>query len=107
MTNEIRDYDMTLVELVKKYGHLTYNEHHGHYTDKRGRVRRINNTRANGDLMDEMEAGLIFDTLDDDLGLTLEKLTVKYGQLTLHERGYYVDVEGIIRRILPYRPLMR
>ena len=103
----MRDYDMTLEQLERKYKKLTYNESTGEYVDSGGHVRRINNTRANGDLMDEMEAGLIMDSLHYDYGLSLEKLEEKYGALTLDERDYYVDAKGIIRRILPYRPLVR
>jgi hypothetical protein len=101
------DYDLTDEELDCKYGGLVYNEKTGNYVDNTGRVRRIAHTRANGDFMDEMQAGMLFDTLDDDYKLTLEKLTEKYGQLTLTIYDYYVDSKGIIRRILPYTPLVR
>jgi hypothetical protein len=101
------DYDLTDEELGRKYGGLVYNEKTGNYVDNTGRVRRIAHTRANGDFIDEMQAGILFDTLDEDYKLTLEKLTEKYGQLTLTIYDYYVDSKGIIRRILPYTPLVR
>ena len=101
------DYDLTYEELASKYGGLTYNEKTGNYVDPTGRVRRIAHTRANGDLMEEMEAGILFDTLDGDSVLSLEGLTEKYGPLTLTIYDYYVDNKGIIRRILPYTPLVR
>ena len=103
----MRDYDMTHEQLTAKYGKLTYNDRTGDYSDNGGRVRRINHSRANGDLMDEMEAGLIMVSLNGDFDLTLKELEEKYGTLTLDERDYYVDSKGIIRRILPYRPLVR
>lgn len=101
------DYDLTDDELDRKYGGLTYNQKTGNYVDKKGCVRRIAHTRANGDLMDEMQEGILFDTLKDDSVLSLEDLTKKYGPLTLTKYDYYVDSKGIIRRILPYRPLVR
>jgi hypothetical protein len=101
------DYDLTDEELDRKYGGLVYNEKTGNYVDNTGRVRRIAHTRANGDFMYEMQEGMLFDTLDDDYKLTLEELTEKYGQLTLTIYDYYVDSQGIIRRILPYTPLVR
>jgi len=104
---KMRDYDRTLEQLENKYGKLTYNEKKGDYSDSGGRIRRINHSLANGDLMDEMEAGIILVSLNDDFGLTLKELEAKYGKLTLDERDYYVDVKGIIRRILPYTPLVR
>jgi hypothetical protein len=101
------DYDLTDDELACKYGGLTYNEKTGNYVDPTGRVRRIAHTRANGDLMEEMQSGMLLDTLDGDSDLKLEKLTEKYGPLTLTIYDYYVDSKGIIRRILPYTPLVR
>ena len=101
----MRDIDRTHEELVEKYGPLV--EKNGEWIDKDGCVRRINHSRANGDFMDEMEAGLLYDSLHDDFKLTLEELTKKYGGLTLTEYDYYVDRKGIIRRILPYTPLVR
>jgi hypothetical protein len=56
MSASIRDYDMTLEELVAKYGPLTLKD--VDWVDRTVRVRRINHTRANGDFMDEMQAGL-------------------------------------------------
>jgi hypothetical protein len=103
----MRDIDMTLKQLEDKYGKLTYMEKAGHFVDGGGRVRRINHSRANGDFMDEMEEGILFHSLEDDFNLTMEQLEQKYGKLTLDERFYYVDKDGIIRRILPYRPLVR
>ena len=103
----MRDYDMTLEQLERKYGSLTYREKAGHFVDAGGRVRRINHTRANGDFMDEMEDGLMFDSIHDDFVLTFDKLKEKYGPLTLNERDCYVDSKNIIRRILPYTPLIR
>ena len=103
----MRDYDRTMEQLVAKYGELTYMEEAGHYVDGSGHVRRINHTRANGDFMDEMEDGIMFDSIHDDSGLTLEQLEQKYGKLTLTDFDYYVDKDGIIRLILPYRPLVR
>ena len=101
----MRDYDMSLVELVRKYGPLI--EKNGEWVDRCGRVRRINHSRANGDLMDEMEDGLLFDSLHDDSKLSFVELEKKYGVLTLTDLDYYVDSKGIIRRILPYTPLVR
>jgi len=101
----MRDYDMSLVKLIRKYGPLT--ENNGEWVDRGGRVRRINHSRANGDFMDEMEAGLLFDSLHDDAELSFAELEKKYGVLTLTDFDYYVDSKGIIRRILPYRPLVR
>jgi hypothetical protein len=101
------DYDLTDAELARKYGGLTYNPKTGNALDRTGRVRRIAHTRANGDFMEEMQAGILFDTLDDDSVLSLEDLTKKYGELTLTIYDYYVDSKGIIRRILPYTPLVR
>lgn len=101
------DYDLTYEELARKYGGLTYNEKTGNSVDRTGRVRRIAHTRANGDLMEEMQSGMLLDTLDSDSVLSLEKLTEKYGPLTLTIYDYYVDSKGIIRRILPYTPLVR
>lgn len=105
----MRDIDMTMKQLEDKYGELTYIEKAGHLVDSGGRVRRINHSRANGDFMDEMEDGLIFISLFDDYSqsLTMEELEKKYGPLTLDERDYYVDKDGIIRCILPYTPLVR
>ncbi len=103
----MRDIDMNLKQLEEKYGKLTYMEKAGHIVDSSGRVRRINHSRANGDLMDEMEDGLIFHSLYDDFMLTMEDLEKKYGTLTLTELDYYIDKVGIIRRILPYTPLVR
>ena len=103
----MRDYDMTLEQLERKYGPLTYREKASHFVDAGGRIRRINHTRVNGDFMDEMEAGLMFDSIYDDYTLTLDELEQKYGPLTLNECDYYVDSKGIIRRILPYTPLIR
>jgi len=54
-----------------------------------------------------MEAGLMFDSIHDDYTLTPDELEQKYGPLTLNECDYYVDSKGIIRRILPYTPLVR
>ena len=103
----MRDDDMTLEQLERKYGPLTYREKARHFVDAGGRIRRINHTRANGDFMDEMEAGLMFDSIHDDYTLTPDELEQKYGPLTLNECDYYVDSKGIIRRILPYTPLIR
>ena len=103
----MRDIDMTLKQLEDKYGKLTYMEKAGHFVDDGGRVRRINHSRANGDFMDEMEEGRLFHSLEEDFNLTMEKLEEKYGKLTLDEGYYYVDKDDIIRRILPYRPLVR
>lgn len=103
----MRDYDMSLKQLEKKYGKLTFMEKEGHYVDSGGRIRRINNSRANGDFMDEMEDGIMFHSLYDDFNLSLDELEEKYGALTLTEFDYYVDGKGIIRRILPYTPLVR
>lgn len=101
----MRDIDLTLEELVKKYGKLE--EKNGDLVDSTGRVRRINHSRANGDFMDEMEAGILFHSSSEEHHWPIEKLVEKYGQLTLTEYDYYVDSKGIIRRILPYRPLVR
>ncbi len=101
------DYDLTNEELDRKYGGLVYNEKTGNYVDKKGYVRRIRHTRANGDFMDEMQSGMLLDTLDGDSVLSLEDLTEIYGALTLTKYDYYVDNKGIIRRILPYTPLVR
>jgi hypothetical protein len=101
------DYDLTDEQLDRKYGGLTYNPKTGNYVDKKGCVRRIANTRANGDFMEEMQSGMLLDTLDGDFVLSLEGLTEKYGPLTLTIYDYYVDSKGIIRRILPYTPLVR
>jgi hypothetical protein len=101
------DYELSYEELERKYGKLVYNPKTGNSVDSTGRVRSISHTRANGDLMEEMEAGILFDTLDGDSELKLEKLTEKYGPLTLTIYDYYVDSKGIIRRILPYTPLVR
>ena len=101
------DYDLTGDELNRKYGGLTYNPKTGNYVDKDGCVRRISHTRANGDVMDEMQSGMLLDTLDGDSVLSLEDLTEKYGPLTLTKYDYYVDNKEIIRRILPYTPLVR
>jgi hypothetical protein len=101
------DYDLTDEELDRKYGGLVYNEKTGNYVDKKGCVRRIRHTRANGDFMDEMQSGMLLDTLDGDSVLSLEDLIERYGQLTLTKYDYYVDNKGIIRRILPYTPLVR
>jgi hypothetical protein len=101
----MRDIDLTLEELVKKYGKLE--EKGGDLVDSTGRVRRIAHSRANGDFMDEMEAGILFHSLSEEHHLSFEELVAKYGQLTLTEYDYYVDSKGIIRRILPYRPLVR
>ncbi len=103
----MRDYDMTIDQLKQKYGGLTYRETAGHYVDSGGHIRRINHSRANGDFMDEMEAGLMFDSIHDDYTLSLDELERNYGPLTLNECDYYVDSKGIIRRILPYTPLVR
>ena len=103
----MRDIDMSLKQLEQKYGKLTYKEKARHFVDGDGRVRRINHSRANGDFMDEMEEGRLFHSLEDDFVLTMEELEEKYGELTLTERDYYVDKDGIVRRILPYRPLVR
>jgi len=101
----MRDIDLTLEELVKKYGKLE--EKNGDLVDSTGRVRRINHSRANGDFMDEMEAGILFHSLSEEHHWSFEELVAKYGQLTLTEYDYYVDSKGIIRRILPYTPLVR
>jgi hypothetical protein len=101
------DYDLTDDELDRKYGGLVYNPKTRNYVDKKDCVRRIAHTRANGDLMEEMEAGMLLDTLDGDSELKLEGLIEKYGPLTLTIYDYYVDSKGIIRRILPYTPLVR
>ncbi len=94
----MRDYDMSLIELVRKYGPLT--EKNGEWVDRGGRVRRIiAHSRANGDLMDEMEDGILFDSLHDDSELSLVELENKYGVLTLTDFDYYMDSKGIIRRI--------
>lgn len=103
----LSDYDMTLEQLDKKYGGLTYNETTGDYSDKGGYIRRIRHSRANGDLMDEMEAGMLMVSINDDAELSMVDLIKKYGPLTLTEQDYYVDRNGIIRRILPYTPLAR
>jgi len=103
----MRDIDMTLKQLEDKYGKLTYMEKAGHFVDGGGHVRRINHSRANGEFMDEMEEGRLFHSLEEDFKLTMEELEQKYGKLTLDERYYYVDKDDIIRRILPYRPLVR
>jgi hypothetical protein len=103
----MRDIDMSLKQLEDKYGKLTYMEKAGHFVDSGGHVRRINHSRANGDFMDEMEEGRLFHSLEEDFNLTMEKLEEKYGKLTLEEGYYYVDKDDIIRRILPYRPLVR
>ena len=81
---------MTLEQLERKYGPLTYREKASHFVDAGGRIRRINHTRANGDFMDEMEAGLMFDSIHDDYTLTPDELEQKYGPLTLNECDYYV-----------------
>jgi hypothetical protein len=96
---------LTISELMRKYRLLI--ERNGEWVDKKGCVHPINNSRVNGDLMDEMEAGLLCDSLHYDSNLTLEELTKKYGTLTLTEHDYYVDSKGIIRHILPYRPFIR
>ena len=101
------DYELSYEELVRKYGPFVYYEKSGDYVDSTGRIRRIAHTRANGDLMDEMQKGLLLDTLDGDSVLSQEDLTEKYGPLTLTKYDYYVDNKGIIRRILPYTPLVR
>jgi hypothetical protein len=103
----MRDYDMSLEQLEDKYGKITYFEQAGQYVDIKGCVRRINHTRSNGDFMDEMEDGILLHSLHDDYGLTLEQLKEKYGELILTDMDYYVDKDGIIRRILPYTPLVR
>ena len=103
----MRDIDMNLEQLEEKYGPLTYRERCGYFVDSGDRIRRIAHTRANIDLMDEMEDGLIFDSLYDDFVLTMEELEEKYGELTLTKLDYYVDKDGIVRRILPYTPLAR
>jgi hypothetical protein len=103
----MRDIDMNLKQLEDKYGKLTYKEKAGHFVDSGGHVRRINHSRANGEFMDEMEEGRLFHSLEEDFNLTMEELEQKYGKLTLDERYYYVDKDDIIRRILPYRPLVR
>jgi hypothetical protein len=105
--HKMRDYEMTLEQLEDKYGKLTYFKQTKQYVDTKGCVRRINHTRANGDFMDEMEDGILLHSLHDDAGLTLEQLKEKYGELTLTDMDYYVDKDGIIRRILPYTPLVR
>jgi hypothetical protein len=107
MNKELSDYDMTFEQLDKKYGGLTYNETTGDYSDKCGYIRRINHSRANGDFMDEMEAGMLMVSINDDAELSMVDLINKYGPLTLTEQDYYVDRNGIIRRILPYTPLVR
>ncbi len=91
--------------MAKKYGTLV--EKDGNLVDSGGHVRRIQHSEANGDFMDEMEAGLLFDSLTDDSKLSLDELTKKYGPLTLTQYEYYVDNKGIIRRILHYTPLVR
>ena len=101
------DYELSYEELVRKYGPFVYYEKSGDYVDSTGRIRRIAHTRANGDLMEEMQDGILFYTINDDYTLTLDELTAKYGPLTLTEKDYYVDSKGIIRRILPYTPLVR
>jgi len=103
----MRDIDMNLKQLEEKYGGLTYMEKAGNLVDSCGHVRRICHSRANWDLMDEMEDGLIFHSLYDDFVLTMEELEEKYGELTLTKLDYYIDKDGIIRRILPYTPLVR
>ena len=101
----MRDIDRTHAELVEKYGPLV--EKDGDWVDTNGFVRRINHCRANGDFMDEMEAGLLCHSIVEDANLSLDDLEKKYGTLTLTEYDYYVDSKGIIRRILPYTPLVR
>jgi hypothetical protein len=101
----MRDIDLTLDELVNKYGKLE--EKGEDLVDSTGRVRRINHSRANQDFMDEMEEGILFHSLSEEHHLSMEELVKKYGQLTLTEYDYYVDSKGIIRRILPYTPLVR
>jgi hypothetical protein len=101
----MRDIDRTHAELVEKYGPLV--EKDGDWVDTNGFVRRINHSRANGDFMDEMEAGLLCHSIVEDSKITLDELEKKYGTLTLTEYDYYVDGKGIIRRILPYTPLVR
>ena len=103
----MRDIDMTLKQLEDKYGKLTFMEKAGHFIDGGGRIRRINHSRANGDLMYEMEEGILFHSIHEDFNLSLEDLKKKYGQLTLTELDYYIDKDGIIRCILPYKPLVR
>ena len=103
----MRDIEMTIKLLEKKYGSLIYMEKEGHFVDCGYHIRRINHTRANVDLMDEMEAGLLFQSLYDDFKLTLTELERKYGTLKFTEYDYYVDIKGIVRRILPYTPLIR
>ena len=104
MSASIRDYDMALEELEEKYGPLTLKD--ADWVDRTGRVRRINHTRANADLMDEMEAGLLNYSPEDNK-LTLVELMKKYGPLCLTEQQHYVDTYGNIRRILPCTPLVR
>ena len=96
------DYEVTYERLVRKYGPFVYYEKNGAYVDNTGRIRRISHTRANYDLMDDMQSGILFYTIYNDSELKLDKLTEKYGPLTLTEKDYYVDNKGIIRRILPY-----
>jgi hypothetical protein len=99
-----RDCDLTLDELQERHGPLVLIGEK--WVDSTNRVRRINHTRANGDLMDEMEAGLLFHS-PEDKQLTLDELVTKYGPLRLTEQRYYVDEKGFIRRILPYTSLAR
>jgi len=54
-----------------------------------------------------MEEGILFHSIHEDFNLSLEDLKKKYGQLTLTELDYYIDKDGIIRCILPYKPLVR
>ena len=96
---------MSYDELVMKYGPLE--DKNGQLVDGNGFVRRIHHSRANGDFMDEMEEGLLMDTLHDDHQLSMSKLEEKYGVLRLTDMDYYLDAKGIIRRILPYTPLVR
>ena len=99
------DCVLTLEQLENKYGKMTLMN--DNWVDSTGRVRRIAHTRANGDFMEEMEAGLLYHTIHDDFALTLEQLEDKYGKLTLTKNDYYIDISGIIRRILPYSPGVR
>jgi len=100
------DYDLTFEQLEGKYGKLEFMNNQD-WVDSSGRIRRIAHTGANGDLMHEMEAGLLFHTIHDDSKLTFEELEDKYGKLTLSPYDYYIDSYNIIRRILPYTPGVR
>ena len=78
----MRDIDRTDAEFVEKYGvHIEKNKD---LVYKDGCVRR---SRANGDFMDEMEAGLLCHSIVDDGKLSLVELEKKHWTLTLITKG--------------------